>query len=413
MTSPTTRISAALTAGSARTSGPSSESRPNVRRASTATSPIAVIVAARPMLNATMSASPRPIRWSAIAERRTTSAEGQGRSPAAMPTPRIPFEVSASSWSCVVLVRPPWSWSWSWWWWCDVRASAGAAEDGCADGDDEHARDEREPRVQLLGNDERGKPERHEAEREDAGRVRDRDGAAEEEGVARPSLRPDEVGGDHRLAVSRRQRVRRTPERRDQEREEERAERELAALDERLEAASHVHGCGRVADRRGRSRLPTRGRRSPCAEVTSSGERRRSAGYGVQPVARTPLPGRPRRRSGRRRALRASPPASRSGPGTSGPRTRASSRRPLRGRRRRAEACSARRRPGRVRDPWSTTCSGTRRPSRVSTSFSCEPSGIAGLAELRRRAGRSESPRRRAHSARRRRGRRPRSPRSG
>ena len=99
MTTPTARMRAALAAGSARTSGPSKDRREKVRRAKTATRPIAVIVAARPRLKATISASPRPIRWSAIADRRTTSAEGQGSRPAAIPTPRIPFEVSASSWS--------------------------------------------------------------------------------------------------------------------------------------------------------------------------------------------------------------------------------------------------------------------------------------------------------------------------
>src|SRR6266508_1532992 len=87
---PTTRITSALTAGRAWTRRPSSRSRPKAFWARTATRPIAVIVAARPALKATMSASPSPIRWRAIADRRTTSAEGQGRSPAATPTPRRP-----------------------------------------------------------------------------------------------------------------------------------------------------------------------------------------------------------------------------------------------------------------------------------------------------------------------------------
>jgi hypothetical protein len=75
-----------------RTTRPSTERLPNVRRANTATSPTAVIVAASPRLNATISARPSPIRWSAIAESRTTSADGHGRRPAATPTPRIPLE---------------------------------------------------------------------------------------------------------------------------------------------------------------------------------------------------------------------------------------------------------------------------------------------------------------------------------
>ena len=68
----------------------------------TATRPIAVIVAARPTLKATMSAIPKPTRWSAMALSSTTSADGHGRSPAAIPTPRMPRDVRASSWS--------WSW---------------------------------------------------------------------------------------------------------------------------------------------------------------------------------------------------------------------------------------------------------------------------------------------------------------
>ena len=98
MTTPTARMSAALTAGSARTSGPSSEIREKAGGRKTATRPIAVIVAARPTLKATISASPSPTRCSAIAERSTTSADGHGRSPAATPTPRIPFDVRAWSW---------------------------------------------------------------------------------------------------------------------------------------------------------------------------------------------------------------------------------------------------------------------------------------------------------------------------
>ena len=38
-----------------------------------------MIVAASPRLNAAISAKPKPMRWSAIAERRTTSADGHGQ----------------------------------------------------------------------------------------------------------------------------------------------------------------------------------------------------------------------------------------------------------------------------------------------------------------------------------------------
>ena len=63
------------------------------------------MVRARPTLKARMSARPKPTRWSAIALRRTTSADGHGRIPAATPTPSR-LRVSCSS-SC----------SWWWWWW--------------------------------------------------------------------------------------------------------------------------------------------------------------------------------------------------------------------------------------------------------------------------------------------------------
>ena len=85
-------MTTALSDGSARTTGPSSDTRENARRATTATSPIPVIVNARPRLNATISAKPKPIRCSAIALSRTTRADGHGSRPAAMPTPTIPPE---------------------------------------------------------------------------------------------------------------------------------------------------------------------------------------------------------------------------------------------------------------------------------------------------------------------------------
>ena len=59
--------------------------RPKARRAKTATSPMPVIVAARPTLNARISTNPRPTRWSAIAESRTTSAEGTADQPRSQP----------------------------------------------------------------------------------------------------------------------------------------------------------------------------------------------------------------------------------------------------------------------------------------------------------------------------------------
>ena len=69
------------------------------------------------------------------------------------------------------------------------------AQDPEADGHHEHARSERQPRIELLGHDELREPQRHEAEAEDACRVRDRHRPAEEERVTRPAAGSDEVPG--------------------------------------------------------------------------------------------------------------------------------------------------------------------------------------------------------------------------
>ena len=90
--------------------------------------------------------------------------------------------------------------SWSWWW--SLHAQP-APQDGGSDPDDEQPRDERQPGVELLGHDEAREDERHEAEPEHAGGVGHRDRRAEEDGVARPAARSDQVPGDERLAVAR------------------------------------------------------------------------------------------------------------------------------------------------------------------------------------------------------------------
>ena len=133
--------------------------------------------------------------------------------------------------------------------------------------------DEREPRVELLGDDEPREQERDEAEREDPGRVGDGHGRAEDERVARRSARADEVPGDERLAVARRERVHGAPEGGDEEREEDDAEREVATLDQRLEATRSMRGSRLRRDRRrhGVARCPAR--TSAVALRTSSGER--------------------------------------------------------------------------------------------------------------------------------------------
>ena len=142
-----------------------------------------------------------------------------------------------------------------------LRPDAGPqplAQHRCADYDDEEPRRQREPGVELLGDDEPRQHEGHETEPEDTGRVGQRHRRSQQEGVPRLSLRADEVAGDECLAVARRQRVHGSPERGDQEGEQDDAEREVAAPDQRLEAAAAVVGCGGAPDRRrggGRERL--------------------------------------------------------------------------------------------------------------------------------------------------------------
>ena len=81
----------------------------------------------------------------------------------------------------------------------------------------------------------------------------------------RPALRADEIAGDQRLAVARRERVCRAPEGRDQQREQDHAEREVAARDQLREAV--------VGDPVGRlrattpRRAPVPARPSPAANV--------------------------------------------------------------------------------------------------------------------------------------------------
>ena len=66
--------------------------------------------------------------------------------------------------------------------------------------------------------------------------------------MARLPAGAHEVAGDERLPVAGRQRVHRAPERRDQQREQDHAEREIAALDQRLEAAAAWAGAAPTVD---------------------------------------------------------------------------------------------------------------------------------------------------------------------
>ena len=75
----------------------------------------------------------------------------------------------------------------------------------------EQAGDQVEPRVQVLGQDVLRQRERDEAEREHADGVGHGDRRAQGHGMARLAAGAHQVGGDHRLSVARRQRVKRAP----------------------------------------------------------------------------------------------------------------------------------------------------------------------------------------------------------
>ena len=135
-----------------------------------------------------------------------------------------------------------------------TRAAQPLPEHRRSDGDDEQPRGERQPGVELVGDDELREQERDQSEGEDAGGVRRGHGRAEQERVPRLALGSDEVAGDERLPVPRREGVDCAPEGGDQEREQDHAEREVAALDQRLEAPVSVLGRRRDPDRGGRRR---------------------------------------------------------------------------------------------------------------------------------------------------------------
>ena len=161
------------------------------------------------------------------------------------------------------------------------RRPAAVPQHDDADADHEQRGDEVHPRIQVLGDDELGEGERHETEREDADRVGDGHNAAERERIARTSSRADEVGRDDRLAVSRRQRVRRSPEEREGERDEDEADAQVIARDEGGEAsraAARTNGCRRRPSRAGGAPASVPPRTSADPDRTSSGLFSRSFG---------------------------------------------------------------------------------------------------------------------------------------
>jgi hypothetical protein len=98
--------------------------------------------------------------------RRRAGQEAAATPPTSPPAVLVPVRVTV-----VVMVMGP-------------RPAPPAREDARPDGDDEHARGERQPRIQALRDDEAGEQERDEPEDEDAGGVRRGDDQAEENGVS-------------------------------------------------------------------------------------------------------------------------------------------------------------------------------------------------------------------------------------
>ena len=94
-----------------------------------------------------------------------------------------------------------------------------------------------EPRIEVLGEHVLREGERHETEREDADRVGDRDGGAEDHGMARAAAGADQIGGHHGLAMAGRERVKRSPSEGGEEQQQENALAGGGALEEAFEAA--------------------------------------------------------------------------------------------------------------------------------------------------------------------------------
>ena len=185
MAAPAMTITRALSAGSRPITRPWSSKRRNVRLARIATSPIPVIESGEPRAERDDQRRARErsggARWPRGARRAPTGRGGarrrcRRRSASASRAPR--------GWLVVVMVVT-----------VAVRAAVPDAPEQHrgADADHEQPGDEPDPRVELLGDDELREPERHEAEREDADRVRRGDDQPERGRVAGLPALADEV----------------------------------------------------------------------------------------------------------------------------------------------------------------------------------------------------------------------------
>ena len=168
--------------------------------------------------------------------------------------------------------------------------------------------DQVDPGEEGLGKDVARGEQRHQAEGEHADRVGHGHEQPQQQGVARRAARAHQVGGDHGLAVARRERVERAPAHRQQQREDDDAHREVAGEQSRR---------GRSATR---PRRCSRGRRSagPRLRPPGPGSRWRRRGHvegalqaapRVGRAARPPRPSCPRVESVSRPRSRCAPAA--------------------------------------------------------------------------------------------------------
>ena len=143
-----------------------------------------------------------------------------------------------------------------------------------------------EPGIEPVGNDPLREQERHASEREHACRVGGGGDQSEQSGMPGRSARADHVGGDDRLPVAGRERVRRAPEDGEQERDEHDERAQMAPADERGEArvGDPVGRGERLAGEQHGRRVVGRRRGSPRPARRRAGSR---AGPSDRPAARS------------------------------------------------------------------------------------------------------------------------------
>ena len=203
--------------------------------------------------------------------------------------------------------------AWSWWCVAPARAPEAGPQHPGADDEDHQPGDQVQPRIEVLGQDVLRQRERHEPEREHPDRVGDRHGGAQRERMAGSAPGAHQVGGDHRLAVTRGESVHRAPGQRGQQEEQQHAPagggvREHAG--EPVAAGALGRRGGGPPGSRGAVRVPSPGRTSSVAVRWSRGLDERVLRIAAQPArgvawtarwsARTfPRPAAPRRRASR------------------------------------------------------------------------------------------------------------------